>query len=194
MREETHSAQTVLDLYLEFEAMQPDKRTWTPDKLRDNPPRLYRFQMLTSLFRAFDLGDLRKFSEGTFVRQRRIDDYAALIRQMESELKTVTKFRKGEDISLHEIAFLFTRLLEYRRRWDTLMHFSSGLLACSARYRYASFKVDEVNSQIRDRIAPINDILARIISPHQKVISKAELIAQFNYPDVDLLDINTDYL
>jgi len=107
MHEETYTAKNVLDFYLEFEGMQPDKRTWTEDKLKDNPPRLYRFKMLQSFFVAFELGDIMEFAEGTFVLKRKIGDYRTLIKQMKSELKTITKFRKGEDITLNEIAFLF---------------------------------------------------------------------------------------
>lgn len=194
MSEETYTAKDVLDLYLEFESMQPDKRTWTDGKLRDNPPRFYRFKMLQSLFRVFDLGDLKKFAEGNFVLERRIEDYTLLIKRMKSELKSVTKFRKGEEIAQSEIAFLFKRLLEYRRIFDHMIGFSSGLLACSARYRYAFYKIDQINSQMRDSITPIDDVLSFIISPARKEFSKKELIELFDYPVVDLLDIDVDYM
>jgi len=194
MYEETYSVKNVLDLFLEFKGMQPDEDTWTQDLLQDDPPRFYRFKMLQSLFKAFDLGDVREFDEGAFVLRRKIEDYSALVKQMKSELKSVTKFRKGEEITLHEIAFLFRRLMDYRRRWDRVINFSSGLLACSARYRYASYKTSEVNSQIRDKIAPINDILTVIMSPMLKVISKEELLTHFDYPDIDLSDIDEVYV
>lgn len=194
MYKETYTAKDVLDLYLEFESMQPDKRTWTDSRLQDNSPRFYRLKMLQSLFTAFDLGDLNKFAEGNFVLKRRIEDYDSLIKRIKSELKSVTKFRKGEEIALSEIAFLFKRLLEYRRRFDHVIGFSSGLLACSARCRYAFYKIDQVNSQIRDSITPINDMLSFIISPVGKAISEKELIEFFDYPVVDLLDIDIDYM
>lgn len=194
MHEDTFMASDVLDLYLEFKGMQPDQDTWSEDKLADDPPRFYRLKMLLSLFRAFELGDIKEFDEGAFVLRRKIEDYSTLIKQMKSELKSVTKFRKGEKITLHEIAFLFRRLMDYRRRWDRVINFSSGLLACSARYRYASYKTEEVNSQIRDKIAPINDILAVIMSPMRKVISKEELLTHFDYPDIDLSDIDEVYV
>lgn len=136
MNNETFTAKNILDLYLEFEGMQSDQDTWDEGSLQDNPPRLYRLKALGSLFSAFELGDIREFAAGTFVFKRKIEDYSALIKQMKSELKTVTKFRKGEQLTLNEIAFLFKRLLEYRRRWDDVTGFSSGLYACSAKYRY----------------------------------------------------------
>lgn len=194
MNKEAFTAKDILDLYLEFGAMQPDESTWTDGGLRDNPPRFYRFKMLQSLFKAFDLGNLKKFAEGNFVLKRRIEDYDSLIKRMKAELKSVTKFRKGEEITLKEIAFLFKRLLEYRRRWDDVTNFSSGLMACSARYRYAFYKIDQVNSQICDSIAPINDILSFIISTEGKVIDKKELVERFHYPDMDLLDIDVEQM
>ena len=142
MDKEAFTAKNVLDLYVEFESLQSDEDTWTEDKLHNNPPCFYRFKMLQSLFRAFDLGEISEFTDGTFILKRKIEDYSPLITQMKSELKTVTKFRKGEEITLREIAFLFKRLIEYRRRWDAFTGFSSGLLACSAKYRYAFFKID----------------------------------------------------
>jgi hypothetical protein len=113
---------------------------------------------------------------------------------MKSELKTVTKFRKGEQLTLNEIAFLFKRLLEYRRRWDDVTGFSSGLYACSAKYRYAFYKINQVNSEIQDKISPVNDILSFIMSPVVKTISKEELVNQFDYPDEDLSDIDDEWI
>lgn len=194
MSEETYTAKDALDLYLEFEAMQPDRRTWTDGRLQDNPPRFYRFKRLQAFFEAFELGDIREFAEGTFILKRKIRDYASLIKRMKSELKTITKFRKGEEITLHEIAFLFARLLAYRKRWDDVTGFSSGLMACSAKYRYAFYKIDQVNSQIRDSTSPINDILTFIMSPEKKNIGKEELVERFDYPDVDLFDIDIEHI
>jgi hypothetical protein len=151
MNNETYTAKDILDLYLEFEGMQSDQDTWAEGNLQDNPPRFYRLKALGSLFRAFELGDIKEFAVGTFVLKRKIEDYSALIKQMKSELKTVTKFRKGEQLTLNEIAFLFKRLLEYRRRWDDVTGFSSGLYACSAKYRYAFYKINQVNSEIQDK-------------------------------------------
>ena len=194
MYEETFTAKEVLDLYLEFEGMQPDEDTWTENKLQDNPPRFYRFKMLQSLFKAFELGDIKGFAKGTFVLKKKIKDYIPLIKQMKSELKTITKFRKGEHITFNEIAFLFERLIEYRRRWDRLTGYSAGLYLCCAKYRYAFFKIDQANSQIRDIISPINDILTFIMSPTGKDIRKEELVTHFEYPDMDLLDIDIEHM
>jgi hypothetical protein len=188
------TAKDVLDLYLEFEGMQPEQDTWAEGSLQDNPPRFYRLKALGSLFRAFEMGDIREFAKGTFVLKGKIEDYSALIKQMKSELKTVTKFRKGEQLTLNEIAFLFKRLLEYRRRWDYVTGFSSGLYACSAKYRYAFYKIDQVNSEIQDKISPVNDILSSIMSPDGKVVSKEELMKLFNYPDEDFSDIDDEWI
>lgn len=194
MNNETYTAKDVLDLYLEFEGMQPDQDTWAEGNLQDNPPRFYRLKSLDSLFSAFELGDIKEFAEGTFVLKRKIEDYSALIKQMKSELRTITKFRKGEQLTLNEIAFLFKRLLEYRRRWDDVTGFSSGLYACSAKYRYAFYKINQVNSEIQDKILPVNDILCFIVSPVGKVVSKEKLMKLFNYPDVDLSDIDDEWI
>jgi len=194
MNNKTYIAKDVLDLYLEFEGMQYDQDTWAEGNLQDNPPRFYRLKALGSLFRAFGLGDIREFAEGTFVLKRKIEDYSTLIKQMKSELKSVTKFRKGEEITLHEIAFLFRRLMDYRRRWDRVINFSSGLLECSAKYRYAFYKINQVNSEIQDEILPVNDILCFITSPVEKAISKEELVKHFDYPDVDLSDIDDEWI
>jgi hypothetical protein len=192
--EVNYTAKDVLDLYLEFEGMQSDQDTWAEGSLQDNPPRLYRLKALGSLFRAFELGDIKEFAVGTFVLKRKIEDYSALIKQIKSELRTITKLRKGEQLTLKEIAFLFKRLLEYRRRWDDVTGFSSGLYACSAKYRYAFYKIDQVNSEIHDKISPINDILTFIMAPVGKAISKEELVKHFDYPDVDLSDIDDEWL
>ena len=188
-----YTAKDVLDLYLEFEGLQPDEGTWIEDNIQDNPPRFYRLKSLQSLFRAFDLGNIQEFAEGTFILERTIGDYSALTQQMKSELETNTKSRIREPLTLKNIVFLFKRLLEYRRRCDKVTDFSSGLYACSGNTKYAYYKIEQINSAIRKKISPIDNILASITSPSGKLISKDALVKHFDYPDVDLNEIDAEW-
>jgi hypothetical protein len=163
MHEETYTAKHVLDLYLEFEGLQPDQDTWDEDELHGNPPRFYRFKALKSLFRAFDLGEIQKFAEGTYILKRKIEQYSTLTKRMKSELERNTKSRIREQLTQKGIVFLFKRLLEYRRRWDNVVGYSSGLYACSGKYRYAFYKIEQINSAIQDRISAI-DLLICFLS------------------------------
>jgi hypothetical protein len=194
MHEEIYTARHVLDLYLEFEGLQPNNNTWTQGKLRDNPPRLYRLKVLKALFRAFDLGSIKGFAEGAYILKRNIEDYGTLIRQIKSELETNTKARIRGQLTLRDIVFLFKKLLDYRRRWDGVTEFSSGVSACSGNYKYAFYKIEQINSAIQDKISVIDDILSSIISPLGKAVSKEELVKQFDFPDVNFAEIDGEWI
>ena len=43
------TVKNLLDKYVEFQNMVPDKENWNEDILKDNPPRYYRFKELKSL-------------------------------------------------------------------------------------------------------------------------------------------------
>jgi hypothetical protein len=193
MQIEKYTAKDVLDLYFDFEGLQPDQDTWTENNLKDNPPTFYRLKSLQSLFRAFDLGNIQEFAEGTYILKRTIGDYGTLTKQIKLELETNRKSRIREPLTLKDIVFLFKRLLEYRRRWDEVTGFSSGLYACSGNTKYAFYKIEQINSVIRKKISPIDKILASIMSPSGKVISKDSLVKHFDYPDVDLNEIDTEW-
>ena len=58
----------LLELYLDFNSLTPNRNDWTEKRLHRNEPRLIRYQRLVALFRAFDIKtSIATFHEGKFI-------------------------------------------------------------------------------------------------------------------------------
>jgi hypothetical protein len=187
-----YMAKDVLADYFEFTSLEPSKTSWNQKKLKSNPPRFYRLKILKSLFKAFNLGNIKEFEEGGFILKRDIEDYKALIKQIRSDPSVKKGLRADEDVTLKHICRIFERLLRYRSILDEALRFNSGLLTARGIYSYPYKRIDRMNEPINNNISIIDDILCLIISPAEKTISRKELIMNFDYPQVNVIDIDAD--
>lgn len=185
------TAQDLLLAFLEFRRMCPEFSDWTEERLGNTPALLFRLQRLMALFRAFRIPWApSRFVNGHFVRP---DDsrYASMLRELAEEMPEVGKgymtFREND------LAALFQVLYEYRERLDSGLCYTGGFLEASGGCLYAIRKIDRVNSGIRANLAVIEDLLVEIICPDDVVFSIEQMVRDFDYPDVDLNDIDDDW-
>lgn len=68
------------------------------------------------------------------------------------------------------------------------------MLEASGLYAYPYQKIAELNQTIQANVALIDDILMVFISPEARVFSIDQLARDFNYPDVDLQEIDGDWM
>jgi len=80
LSEKIYTAKDFLEIYLEFVDLVPKQSEWNEEAISSNPPRLYRFQQLKSLMKAFEIGDdlLRDFKEGEFLNKKDSLDFSLL--------------------------------------------------------------------------------------------------------------------
>jgi hypothetical protein len=61
-------AHDLIDRYLEFQTLPPDKHDWNAIALADKPPRLIRYQRLVAILAALDIKtELASFDKGEFI-------------------------------------------------------------------------------------------------------------------------------
>lgn len=74
----------------------------------------------------------------------------------------------------------------------------ASLLVCmagvtSGLFAYAHCKANELNEIVRHNLPIIDDLLARLISPEERIFTVEELARKFRFPDVDLSEIDSDW-
>jgi hypothetical protein len=187
--EKTITARSLLLAFLELRRMSPEFGDWTEDHLASNPPRLFRLRQLVALFRAFGLPwDPPAFVEGKFIRPE-LPRYAALMSKLLAELpKGAGRWPDG-----HQLPEFFAILYDYREQIGRVLAFSSGVLEASGLYLHAHNKAGELNRVIAANVGIVEDALVELISPEAAAFSLEQLARDFEYPDVDLFDIDSDW-
>lgn len=194
MDKDIYTSKDILDLYLEFVCIEPDKNVWSEDWLQNNEPKLFRLKMLKSLFRAFDMGDIKDFDQGSFIEQRTLKDYDFLTTKIISDLgqKQGKVFSKA--LSLSDIAYMFQSWLLHLLDCEKVIKGYSWVIMVSEQTYYTFHKIKEVNMAIRQSMADMNSIMCSMISPSGKTIQREELVSNFDFPVVDLTDIDVAWM
>lgn len=192
----------VIERFLEFQLMVPDTALWKDSELRDNLPKLYRLNQLQSLFLAFDLGEINEFEGGGFVKKRPPEAYQPIWDKAQKDFQDLGEFTESHLLNLMKkkestryMVSLFERLFLYRKKLSEVLAFNSGVLAASGLYYYAFRKTEDFNNQIiKANLESIDNIIGLIISPDSQSFPRKQLIEEFGYPDVDLSEIDMEWI
>lgn len=183
------TARSLLLCFLELRRMSPDLKDWSEERLKSNPPRLFRLLQLTSMFRAFGLKwDPQSFIEGMFIEPKN-PRYASLLKILLNEMLN----EKQQGIDGDDLPDFFKILFDYRTRIDKVLSFSSGVMEASGLYLQAHLKSKELNLVIWDNIATVENLLIEIISPEGESFSVEELVKSYGYPIANLSEIDEDW-
>lgn len=182
----TITARSLLLEFLNLRSMSPKLREWTEEQFANNPPRLFRLRQLVALFRAFGIPwNPTSFVQGKFIEPD-LPRYAALLSKLTAEMP----HGSAHWTHSHQLPQFFSILLDFRKRVENVLDFSSGVQEASGLYLHAHRKAGELNSVIQDNIAIIEGTLVELISPEAAAFSIEQLTRDFEYPDVDLFEID----
>ncbi|GAB5418059.1 MAG: hypothetical protein Crog4KO_31390 [Crocinitomicaceae bacterium] len=194
-----YSIKDFLALFREFKAMVPDSSNWQLNQLKSNESGYYRLKQLLSLMKAFNLGSdlLSDVHRRGFLKHRTEADFAPLISDMKSYLVRSKKGIQCSNTEFKNMPYAFyDRLLhhffQFSEEMRNLIRINDDWLeADSVTSHYSIFKTEEVLKSIDLKaLEEIENLLHKIMDPHQQVFSKSMLIEQFDFPDVDLEQID----
>ena len=194
MDKDIYTAKDILDMYLEFVYMEPDKNVWDEDWLQNNEPKLFRLKMLKPLFRAFDLGEIKDFDDGSFILKRKLEDYDFLKNKIVADLGAKPGHAMSQALDPSDIAYMFQTWLLQLLECEKVIKAYSWVIMVSEQTYYTFHKIKEVNMAIRQSTADMNSIMCSMMSPSGKTIAREELVRNFDFPDVDLSDIDAAWM
>ncbi|WP_345226368.1 hypothetical protein [Hymenobacter koreensis] len=197
-----YSALDFIDMFLELKAMEPNHNNWSAENLKSNPPRYYRFKQLESLYRALGITyAVQDFEKGDFVNLRYSEHYTILhsdLLQVFENQKLYNEEIEAElkSISLRDVQRIFLGLWKFVQAVNEVEHFNSGVLeAGSIALRYTIYNTrGYLSKHNMDRIRHIKLMLASIIDPEDKKITKQELVIKYTFPNVQLSEIDFDWI
>lgn len=208
LSEKNYTTKDFLDIYLEFVDLVPNQSDWNEEAISSNPPRLYRLQQLKSLMQVFDIGEdlLKDFKEGEFLNKKDSLDFSLLYQDVEIYIKD-NHSEEGKEYLRKELnrdkntksAFLktlpFKKFLEILERVNYILQINSGVLAAGRLLAlYSITRASELaNSIDKEKVNNLKTIVCSMIDPEQKSFSRKILIEKYNFPNVDLEEIDMEW-
>ncbi|MDR2710592.1 MAG: hypothetical protein LBB65_04595 [Burkholderiales bacterium] len=187
------TARSLLLGFLDLRSLSPDFGEWTEKEFSDNPPRLLRLRQLKAMFRAFDLPwKPSSFTSGAFIRLEH-PRYAPLLSRLKAEYEEMFPDAPSERIESRELPMFFEILFDYRMSLNESLSFPANFLEASELSLLAVRKTMALNKVIRSKVVAVEKLLAELICPEGTSFSVRQLVRDYDYPDVDLIDIDIEW-
>jgi hypothetical protein len=177
------TALTLLDAF--GRCFPNDTKIAEPDEeaVRQYPSAYFRLRQLRAMFAAFGIPfNPESFSSGRFIREReKTSD--RLVEQLFPKLPESA----SEGVPSLDLNVLFRAMRDYRQGMARGRD-SFGYFLCWPRLiGYAvSEVITPINEEIERIMAPVDEMLATLISPDGKTFTIGELIDGYGYPDEDI--------
>ena len=188
----------VLDAYYELRSHTGDStEKWSERVFRKNPPRLYRYQRLQALLRAFDLPlAVPELESGAFLVGRAPASYQFIQDElMRLHQQGTLASAPGPSGGLR-YRMLYQKLFRLLHEQYQLQRFNSGWLeAGSAEAQYVILMAHRfINSYDHTLLAAVRQTVCRLLDPGERRFSRRELVANFHFPDVDLNEVDFEWM
>lgn len=216
MENRTYKGIDLLEKILEFVEMTPNSKEWNVIKLASNPPRKIRLKQIESLISAFyndcenknpsnkSLStlfnkkevDIKSILSGEFIALKTIDDYKPTTEFINNFVKNhIDSSDVEKEIHLNELIFIYTQLLEYKKRIRNLVKFNSGWIeAGSTASQFSILLTNSITKNLEDKYNELDKTLELIINPNELTFSEQELIDRYDYPSESLFDIEMEWM
>lgn len=177
------TAKEIIKKYLEFKHLVPNINNWNEEKLKFNKDFYFKFLELRSIFCAFNLGLLRDFENGTFVRNFPIEAFSRLV-EIAKKNNCFDSYACDpmNEMSHKCLELLFIDLWDWRSRIDEVIHLNSEFENIGGINLYAYQQISRVNYLIKENLDIVDQLLAFLITPLKDKISIEELEENYGYP------------
>lgn len=184
--------QELVQLFLDLSLVEPNYGLWSETYFIEKKPILIRFKKLNALLSAAKC-NLLTFVKGEFLK----DDDPELLETIlfvihKTYPKIIKVLNEYEFVNTKKMNFLFIRLLEYRMKLELLFDCNSNVLAVSGFHALPINLTYQINKKIKRQTKIIENILVLLVEPMFRMVTLEMLVKDFDYPDVDLDEIDLD--
>lgn len=187
-------AEELIQLYFELRLSHPKVEDWSETFFEKRPPLFYRFQKISAILKSFDC-NLESFAAGDFIQNESLELTFKIHELLSAEFpKIYNKRSKAEIMSSSEMVFFFTKLMSYREKITDLLDINSGVFVASNNYGLPIIVTGTINRKIAKKTKIIDRLLILFLESELADIDRKKLISNFNYPDVNLMKIDIDFM
>jgi hypothetical protein len=192
--DEFNPAALLLSDYLALCRLGPTPDEWNTLTLSNNPPRYYRFQRIKSCFKALDLNPslISTFELGPFEKEFIMSD----IEKVEQILAEIFSLDHGvyiDERSPNILPGLFEQFFKLYKNLMDLRKTYADLLATPSHFMIPILAKEEVTKNGYILEDAVWNVLVYLLNKEGLTFKRSELIEQFDFPDVELYEIDLEW-
>lgn len=188
-------ASLFLARYLELRSLLPGTLKWNAEKLMDNPPRYYRVLSAQACLKALGYEDVEL---PKFIYDRKINPISdELQKRIESLLQAQFNLNYEDYISerdTFDANHFFRSFLSIRSTLYGLDSIQNSVLVASGHYLTPYMTITALKEKLDPDIQVIDSVILLLLNPEGRMFTRQELIDCFDFPDVDIDEIDADWI
>lgn len=199
-----HTALHLLEKVIEFTNMTNDPVEWSYEEQKGNPPRFVRLKQIHALIDAFipelmPSKDIRQsienFYVGNFLTSRSLIEYSDLTGKIDKAIEN-SRFSGAhkKKLDVFDLRSNYCNLMDYYLKLKSIVNHNNGMMEISYPYMFSYIVTDSVSEAIKLKVEVIGNLLGEFIDPKNHAYSEEEMVSRFNYPAVDLLEMDVEWM
>jgi hypothetical protein len=186
----------LLTSFLDLYTLSNDTTKWSVANFAKNPPRLYRLQMIDALMKALEINcSYSQFIEGQFITNVQFKKWGNFKKSIEIILPQVKEILPPSmSMDAFAIGMLFSTLMRYRLFAQQLLSSNDGIYAASGEFNFFLDLMNTPNRKLIEELKKIDTVLLFCINPTAISYTKEELIANFGFPEININDVDVDFM
>lgn len=141
------------------------------------------------------LTNLEYLGQGEFLHDRPYEENNEVLEMAGNKIKELYYDLPEEMLNRRiSIGWMFNDLMQFRQKVHNAMYPHEEMLdGFYVGLKYSQYLQTELKKVILDNLDPIDDVLWLILDPQKRDIPLEDLIANHNYPDVDLEKVDLEW-
>lgn len=187
-------SEELFQLYFELRLLHPKIEDWNETFFEKRPPLYYRFQKVSSILKSFDC-TIDSFIAGDFIQSQKEVANSKFHLLLKAKFpKICRKSATFEKLEVSELVFLFTKLMSYREKISELFDINSDVLVASYNFSLPIELINNLNHKIANKTKIIDRLLIMFLETKLTNMDRKTLTLNFNYPNVDIMEIDIDFM
>ncbi|HET6558256.1 MAG TPA: hypothetical protein VFG54_13135 [Prolixibacteraceae bacterium] len=199
-----YTALHLLEKVIEFTHMTSDPVEWSYEEQKGNPPRFIRLKQIHSLIDAFipelmASKDIRQsienFFVGNFLITRPVMEYFDLTGKIDKAIEN-SRFSgvHKKKLDVFDLRSNYCNLMDYYLKMKSLINHNNGMMEISYPYMFSYIVTDSVSEALKSKGETISNLLVEFIDPKNQMYTEEELVSLYNYPVLDLLEMDQEWM
>lgn len=186
----------LLDLFLDLYTYDDNISLWSFDTFEDNPPRYYRLKMIAALMKALEINySYSELSQGKFISNKQVEKWAAFKNSIETILSQDKVYNDSRFVTdASDITNIFRTLMRYRLYAQQLLSSNDCIYAASGEFRVFLELMNTPSQQLVEELKKIDSVLLFCLNPLGISYTKEELMNQFGFPNVNLREVDIEWM
>lgn len=198
---EYYKASDIIPIFIKFSRM-TKKEDWNEKALKDNEPRLYRFQQIQALLKAFNVkGGVGSLMEGDFYKEKSWVKQMLYIKDLHenkfilSEYNRLAQINEFQSIEqeLSYIWLIWHYFLRLAFQFNSLMDINDVKQGGFIGEMCMDVKRHFTSGSNKEQIDKVFRLLGILLDPFEREISKELLVKKYKFPDVNIDEVDAEY-